>query len=84
MRKLQTWSLTLLMSAAISAPLALSGCYGHVRYYDSTYGEYHPWNHHETVLYGRWEHDTHRQHMAFKERSQSDQNEYWQWRHGQH
>lgn len=84
MRKLQSWSIAVLLSAAISGPAFLSGCSGHVRYYDATYGDYHPWNHDEAVYYGRWEGDTHRTHVEFKDRSASDQTEYWKWRHSQH
>ncbi|HTZ73759.1 MAG TPA: hypothetical protein VMB47_07555 [Candidatus Aquilonibacter sp.] len=84
MRKFKIWSITILMSAVISAPLTISGCSGRVTYYDAAYGDYHPWNHQEVVFYTRWEDQTHRQHMAFKNRSKADQEEYWRWRHQQH
>lgn len=84
MRKFQIFSAALLMSAVMSGPVLLSGCYGQVRYYDTTYGDYHPWNHNEVVYYGRWETETHRDHVDFKNRSKADQDEYWKWRHSQH
>lgn len=84
MRKIQNWSIALIMTAAISAPALIAGCSGHVRYYDASYGDYHPWNHDEVVYYGRWESETHRQHVEFKERNAADQAEYWKWRHSQH
>lgn len=49
------------------------------RIFDSLNSHY--WNHDEVVYYQNWEHETHRQHVDFKNRSQSEQNEYWQWRH---
>lgn len=84
MRKLRIFSSALLLSAVMAGPVLLSGCYGEVRYYDSAYGDYHPWNHQEVVYYGRWENETHRDHLDFKNRSKADQDEYWKWRHQQH
>jgi hypothetical protein len=84
MRKFQSWSVAFLLSAAITSPIILSGCSGHVRYYDAEYGDYHPWNHQEIVYYGRWENETHRSHVEFKNRPAADQSEYWKWRHAQH
>lgn len=84
MRKIQNWSMTLLLSLAIVSPAIISGCSGRVTYYDSAYGDYHPWNHNEVVYYGRWENETHRTHVDFKNRSKADQDEYWKWRHSQH
>lgn len=84
MRKFQGWSIAFLLSAAITTPALISGCSGHVRYYDSAYGDYHPWNHQEVVYYGQWETSTHRSHVEFKDRPAPDQAEYWKWRHSQH
>ena len=83
-RKFHNWSISLLLLAAISSPALLSGCSGHVTYYDSAYGDSHPWNHDEVVYYGRWESETHRDHVEFKSRPAADQAAYWQWRHQQH
>ncbi len=66
----------LLLAAAMTL-----GCAGHVRYYDSYNHDYHRWNDHETVYYGQWEHDTHRDHQDFNRRSDSDKQAYWEWRH---
>jgi hypothetical protein len=84
MHNFRRLSMALIMSAAISAPALIAGCSGHVRYYDATYGDYHPWDHNEAVFYGRWEGDTHRSHVEFKDRNSADQAEYWKWRHSQH
>lgn len=40
MRKIQTFSVALLMTAVMSGPVLLSGCYGQVRYYDASYQDY--------------------------------------------
>jgi hypothetical protein len=50
--------------------------------YDVQYRDYHRWNAHETVLYGRWEGETHRDHKEFQQRPSDDQQQYWSWRHG--
>jgi hypothetical protein len=84
MRKLQSWSLAVLMSTAIAAPVLIAGCTAHVRYYDAEYSDYHPWNHDEVVFYGRWETETHRPHVDFARRNADEQKEYWHWRHQQH
>ncbi len=85
MRKIQSWFIALLMSAAIASPAIIAGCGGgHVRYYDAAYGDYHPWNHNEVVYYGQWETSTHRDHVEFRNRPAGDQAEYWKWRHSQH
>ena len=84
MRKLQSWSIALVMSTAIVSPVLVAGCGGHVRYYDAEYSDYHPWNHGEVVYYGRSESDTHRTHVDFRNRNADEQKEYWHWRHQQH
>ncbi len=80
MRKLYKGLPTLVLTAAISAPLFIAGCAVHARVYDPYYNDYHVWDN-ETVYYSQWEHDTHRDHKDFKERSKDEQKQYWQWRH---
>jgi hypothetical protein len=75
-------SLALLMTAAISSSALLAGC--HVSYYDAEYHDNHPWNHDEVVYYGRWESETHSNHVEFRSRPANEQAEYWRWRHNQH
>jgi hypothetical protein len=71
------------LAGVLSVPL-LFGCSDHeYRVYDPGYRDYHTWNHDEDVYYGRWEHDTHRDHVDFRKRSDADKNEYWKWRHDQ-
>jgi hypothetical protein len=73
---------TFALCAAFSAPLLISGCAVHARIYDPYYHDYHDWNG-ETVYYNQWEHDTHRDHKDFKQRSPDEQKQYWDWRHHQ-
>jgi hypothetical protein len=70
--------------ALITSSAGFIGCSGHVRYYDTEYHDYHPWNHEEIVYYNRWETDTHREHRDFDKRSAEEQKQYWEWRHQQH
>lgn len=71
---------SLLLAAALSAPVLMVGCAVHARVYDPYYHDYHPWGG-EVVYYQNWEHDTHRDHMDYNHRSSSDQKAYWDWRH---
>ena len=64
--------------------LLITGCAARVRVYDPYYHDYHYWNHDEVVYYNTWETDTHRQHVDYNKRSQSDQEDYWKWRHSHH
>jgi hypothetical protein len=74
----------ILFAAALIMPLLSTGCAERRdRVYDPYYGDYHVWSG-ETVYYGRWEHDTHRDHVDFDKRNDADKKEYWDWRHKQH
>jgi len=75
---------SLLLAAAFAFPLATTACSGHYRVYDTYYGDYHHWDHHEEVYYNQWEVETHRDHRDFKDRKADEQKEYWQWRHNHH
>jgi hypothetical protein len=72
-----------LFAAALAVPLLTTGCETRARVYDPYYGDYHVWSG-ETTYYGRWEHDTHRDHVDFNRRNDADKKEYWDWRHKQH
>jgi len=61
-----------------------AACVGPHRYYDAQYGDYHEWNGGEVAYYGRWEGDTHRDHVDFGHRNADEQREYFSWRHNQH
>ena len=80
MPKLPKSLAALALSAALAAPLLISGCAVHARVYDPYYHDYHDWNG-ETVYYNQWETETHRQHQDFNKRSKDEQKQYWDWRH---
>ena len=71
-----------LPGALFASALLIGGCAVHARVYDPYYHDYHGWDH-ETVYYGQWEHDTHRDRVEFNKRNDADKKEYWTWRHGQ-
>jgi hypothetical protein len=81
MRKICQRLCSISMCAAFFGLMLTAGCAPRVRYYDPYYHDYHYWNHDEVVYYQQWEHETHRQHVDFKNRSQAEQSEYWKWRH---
>jgi hypothetical protein len=74
--------LALMLSAtALTSPLALTGCAGGGLIYDPYGRDYHRWNVGENRLYLQWEVQTHRNHMDFQRRNDSDRQAYWGWRH---
>lgn len=83
MRSLSQRLASLLMAAVVIVPLLCGGCAAHVRVYDPYYHDYHVWAT-ETPYYTQWEHDTHRDHVEFNQRSDTDKKAYWDWRHSQH
>ena len=71
--------LPLLLAAAISSPILLTGCEVHGRVYDSYDHQYHPWAP-ENGYYVQWENETHRKHERYQRRKHDEQQDYWQWR----
>lgn len=84
MGRIQRWAIVAGMAVAIASPVVFSGCYAHADYYDASYGDYHPRDRDEVAWYGRWETETHRQHLDYRKRSTEEQREYWRWRHSEH
>jgi hypothetical protein len=76
------------LSAAFASTILLAGCSARVetgyRVHDGYYNDDHVWDNNEVAFYGRWENETHRQHVDFRHRSAAEQKEYWTWRHNQH
>jgi hypothetical protein len=66
----------LLLASTLIIPLFGTGCAEHRRVY--------AWGPGETIYYGQWEHDTHRQHIDYERRSAAEQKQYWNWRHHHH
>ena len=81
MRPIFKHTAAFLLAVTLAAPMLITGCAAHVRYYDAGYGDYHTWDHNEVVYYNGWERDTHRDHREFKDRSDAEKKEYWAYRH---
>jgi hypothetical protein len=62
--------------AALATPMA--GCAHH--YHDDSVVAV-SWSDSEEPYYERWEHETHRDHVAWESRNSGDQHAYWAWRH---
>jgi hypothetical protein len=69
-----------LLGAAIAASVYTTGCAVHAGIYDPYHHDHHPVDG-ETVVYGQWETETHRDHKELKDRDKNEQKEYWDWRH---
>lgn len=74
--------LPLLLAAAISSPLLITGCEVHGRVYDSYDHGYRQWAP-ESPYYTHWERENRYRHERYERRSQEQQEEYWRWRHNQ-
>ena len=79
---------SIVLAAAFLSPLFITGCAARIstgyRVRDRYYRDTHIWDNNEVVFYGRWESETHRNHMDFRRRRATEQGEYWRWRHNQH
>ena len=80
MNSIERWSVAILSAAVITSPALVAGCSGRVQIYDSYHRDYHPWNHHEAVLYSQWEDQNHHAHVEFNARTPEEQHAYWDWR----
>ena len=72
---------TLVLSAAMFAPLLASGCAAHARYYDEYRADYHPWNNGEAGAYRVWISERHYEYRDYNRLSKEQQRDYWNWRH---
>jgi hypothetical protein len=63
-----------LLGAAIAASVYTTGCAVHAGIYDPYHHAYHPVDG-ETVVYGQWETETHRDHKELKDREKNEQKE---------
>lgn len=61
--------------AALTLPLVAAGCAGHTRVY--------VWGPGETTYYSQWEVETHRDHIDWEKRNESEHRAYWKWRRAQ-
>ena len=76
------------LAAALVSPVIVTGCAARVStgytYHDPYYNDDHVWDANEVNFYGRWENETHRDHVDFRKRPEAEQKEYMTWRHNQH
>ena len=72
---------TLVLSAAMVAPLLTAGCAARATYYDSWHGDYHHWDAREDHAYRVWLGEQHYEYRDFKKLSSDQQRDYWNWRH---
>ena len=73
----------LLPGVVLLLALFTAGCETHYyRAYDPDHGDYHCWNHQETVYYQQWTTENHMDaHRDYRHLSKEDQRRYWDWRH---
>jgi hypothetical protein len=81
MSRMKKYLGTLALGAGMLAPMVVSGCAAHVRYYDDYYADYHPWNEGEVRAYRVWLGERHYEYREFKTLSREQQRDYWRWRH---
>jgi hypothetical protein len=63
---------SLLLTTALAFPLFIAGCAAHRQVY--------AWGPGESTYYVQWEHETHRDHVEWESRNESDRGAYWNWR----
>jgi hypothetical protein len=75
---------TLVLGAAMIAPVLASGCAAHARYYDEYHADYHTWNSGEIGAYRVWIGERHYEYRDYNRLSREQQRDYWNWRHEHH
>lgn len=63
------------LAAALTIPLFAAGC---------AHRDVYVWGPGETTYYVQWEHETHREHVEWQQRSDADHKDYWKWRKHHH
>jgi hypothetical protein len=73
---------TLLLGAAMCAPVVMHADDHPKRYYDRDKRDYHEWNEAENRAYRHWlEAERHRAYRPWTKASREEQRQYWRWRH---
>ncbi len=81
MNRRQRFLGTILLTAAMLAPLTLTGCAAHVRFYDEYHSDYHHWDDREDRAYRSWLGERHYEYREYKKLNHDEQHDYWNWRH---
>jgi hypothetical protein len=71
----------LLLSAAIAAPIFITGCAARVRVYDQYHTDYHRWNRGEDGYYRRYLGERRLNYRDYRRLNAEEQRAYWNWRH---
>lgn len=61
-----------LLAAVLVMPILATGC--------TSQPQVNVWGPGESTHYAQWEHETHRDHVEWEQRNESDHNAYWEWR----
>ena len=80
---------TVVLSAALLAPLAVTMPQLHAddrdrnrkTYHDKAHNDDHEWNDHEDKAYRIWAKETHRRYKDFGKLKDEEREQYWAWRH---
>jgi hypothetical protein len=72
---------TILLGAALMAPLALRADDHPKRYYDREHKDYHEWNDREQQAYQRYREEKHVANHDWQHARKAEQSDYWKWRH---
>jgi hypothetical protein len=81
MRRVHRYISSLILAAALVAPVVNTGCAARVGVYDEWHGDYHHWDDHEEVVYRGYLTENHRDYKPYKQLSKDDQKGYRDWRH---
>jgi len=78
---------SLLLSAALAAPLSMMAAPGpqsanvQIRIYDKNHKDYHNWDDHENQVWGAYRSDNHKKPREYSRASKKEQEQYWNYRH---
>lgn len=72
---------SLLLGAALMAPVAVQADEHDRRYFDRDHRDYHEWNENENRAYGRYLQERHEDRRDFNHENRDRQRAYWRWRH---
>jgi len=74
---------SLLLAAALVAPVASTGCAARVsgRIYDRDHDDWHRWDDREDRAYRRYLSERREEYREFSRRNNDEQRDYWNWRH---
>jgi hypothetical protein len=87
MRFLDCYISSLLLAAALAAPVAIMATPGprddgvQIRVYDSRHKDYHNWDDRENNSWGIYLTNNHKKNREFSKSSRREQSNYWNWRH---